>query len=186
MAALRRNNSRILRFLAGLFLAFVSCCTVLKAQNSQGTILGRVTDPSGAAVAGASVKVTNRDTAVSRQAKTNSVGDYVFVDMIPGYYGLEVTGSGFKKSEASSIRVDVDATLRQDFQLALGGANETVTVTADSQLVQTDNVSSGTVVPGTLIEALQSQGATLPTCFASRRVPRRCKAAPSSIGASTA
>src|SRR5437016_14024974 len=108
MAALRRNNSRILRFLAGLFLAFVSCCTVLKAQNSQGTILGRVTDPSGAAVAGASVKVTNRDTAVSRQAKTNSVGDSVFVDLIPGYYGLDVMGSGSNKTNASSIPLTGD------------------------------------------------------------------------------
>lgn len=66
--------------------------------------------------------------------------------------------SGFKKSEASSLRIDVETTLRQDFQLTVGGATEMVTVTAESQMVQTDNVSSGTVVRGTLVDALPISG----------------------------
>jgi len=130
----------------------------IKAQNSQGTILGRVTDQSGSVVAGASLKLTNRDTGVFHETKTNSVGDYVFVNIIPGNYDVRVEASGFKKSEASSLRIDVETTLRQDFQLTVGEATEMVTVTAESQMVQTDNVSSGTVVRGTLVDALPISG----------------------------
>ena len=127
----------------------------LYAQNSQGTILGHVTDPSGAALPGASVTITNVATAVSSQTLTSSVGDYVFVNVKPGNYDIGVDAKGFKKSKAQAVRLNVEGTLRQDFKLDVGSTEQTVvTVTADSQMVQTDNVTTGTVVPGRLIEDL--------------------------------
>ena len=127
----------------------------LYAQNSQGTILGHVTDPSGAALPGASVTITNVATAVSSQTLTSSVGDYVFVNVKPGNYDIGVGAKGFKKSKAQAVRLNVEGTLRQDFKLDVGSTEQTVvTVTADSQMVQTDNVTTGTVVPGRLIEDL--------------------------------
>src|SRR5438445_9627990 len=70
----------------------------LNAQNSQGTILGHVTDPSGAAIAGATVTITNPATTIASNTKTGSVGDYVFVNVIPGEYNILVEASGFKKA----------------------------------------------------------------------------------------
>jgi len=74
----------------------------IKAQNSQGTILGRVTDQSGSVVAGASLKLTNRDTGVFHETKTNSVGDYVFfVNIIPG--NLRRKGGSVRVQEERSV-----------------------------------------------------------------------------------
>src|SRR5215470_16981147 len=105
----------------------------MAAQNSQGTVLGHVVDPSGAAVTGASMTIVNLATSVRLSAKTSSVGDYVFVNMIPGNYSLTVEMPGFKKAEAPRLKVDVDATLRQDFRLEVGTVNEQMTVTSDTQ-----------------------------------------------------
>jgi len=130
----------------------------LSAQNSQGTILGHINDPSGAALVGAKVTITNLATAVRNATQTSSVGDYVFVNVIPGRYDLVVEAPGFKKVQAGALRVEVDATLRQNFQLQVGATQETVTVRTDTQMVQTDNVTSGEVIPGSLIDSLPIAG----------------------------
>ena len=98
----------------------------LHAQNSQGTILGHVTDPSGAVLSGATVRVTNVATSVSRTAKTNAVGDYVFVNIPPGNYDVTVEAPGFSGSRASALRLDVEATLRQDFHMQVGAVRQEV------------------------------------------------------------
>ncbi len=128
------------------------------AQNSQGTILGHVTDQSGAAVSGATVRITNLSTAVGRTATTSSVGDYVFVNTPPGNYDINVQAAGFTRSHAAALRLEVEATLRQDFKLQVGATTEQVTVTSDSQMVQTDNVTSGEVISGKLIDELPISG----------------------------
>jgi hypothetical protein len=128
------------------------------AQNSQGTVLGHVTDPSGAAVSGASVTITNVATSITASTKTSSVGDYVLVNVIPGDYTLLVEAQGFKKAQATGLKLDVDATLRQDVKLEVGGFQEQMTVSAETQMVQTDNVTSGEVIPGKLIDDLPIKG----------------------------
>jgi hypothetical protein len=153
----RSGVGGVLFGLALLFLGLAGCYGTY-AQNSQGTILGHVTDPTGAVVVGAAVKITNRDNSISRQTKTNSAGDYVLVNVVPGNYDVAVEMPGFKESQALALRLDVDATLRQDFHLDLGQVIEKVTVEAESQMVQTDNITSGTVVTGKLIEELPISG----------------------------
>jgi hypothetical protein len=130
----------------------------LRAQNSQGTILGHVQDSSGAAVAGAKVTVTNANTNVAQHFTTSSVGDYVFVDVIPGTYQVEVEASGFKTEISSGLILEVDQTLRQDFRLEVGKIKEVMTITADAQMVQTDNTTTGTVLDQKTIEELPSSG----------------------------
>lgn len=122
------------------------------AQNSQGTILGHVTDPTGAALAGAKVTIKNVNTNITREAKTSGVGDYVFVNITPGLYDIVVEGAGFKKAQALAVTLNVDATLRQNFALEVGAAAEQVTVEAEAQMVQSDNASSGNVIASKLIE----------------------------------
>jgi hypothetical protein len=130
----------------------------LNAQNSRGTILGHVTDPSAGAVIGAVVTVRNVDTDVTNTFPTNSVGDYVFVNLVPGRYRLKVEANGFKTVESTILVLEVDQTLRQDYQLAVGAVAETVQITADTQMVQTDNTTLGNVIDEKMIENLPSSG----------------------------
>jgi carboxypeptidase family protein/TonB-dependent receptor-like protein len=146
-----------LRFFLSTFLAGI-CALPALAQNSQGTILGHVVDSSGAALVGANVTITNIGTSVSRKIKTSSVGDFVFVNVIPGNYRIEVEAPGFQKVQVTTARLDVDATLRQNFRLQPGTVQQQITVSAESQMVQTDNATSGEVVSGKLIEDLPISG----------------------------
>jgi hypothetical protein len=148
----------LLQSLLTIVAVLVVSSASLHAQNSQGTILGHVTDPSGAVVSGATVRVTNVATSVSRTAKTNAVGDYVFVNIPPGNYDVSVEAPGFSSSKASALRLDVEATLRQDFQVQVGAASQEITVTSGSQMVQTDNATNGNVVPSKLIDELPISG----------------------------
>src|SRR5262245_29803288 len=141
-----------------LILCLSALCSPTCGQNAQGTILGHVTDPRGAVIVGATVTLTNSATSISRTAKTSSVGDYVFVNVIPGEYDVVVESQGFKKAQALRVRLQVEATLRQDFQLQPGGIHEEVVVNADTQMVQTDNVTSGQVISGKLIDELPISG----------------------------
>jgi carboxypeptidase family protein len=104
-----------------LVLCLSALCSPTCAQNAQGTILGHITDPTGAAIVGATVTLRNSATSITRTAKTSSVGDYVFVNVIPGEYGIVVEAQGFKKTQALKVQLQVEATLRQDFQLQPGG-----------------------------------------------------------------
>src|ERR1039458_685237 len=109
------------------------------SQNSQGTILGHVQASSGVAVAGANVNAVNVNTNVPNHFTTNSSGDYVFVNMIPGTYQVKVERYAFKTEISGNLILEVDQTLRQDFTLQVGTIKETIMVVSDAQMVQTDN-----------------------------------------------
>jgi len=160
MEVFMKSISRRLGLIASstLILSLLSAPMPLAAQNSQGTILGHVVDSTGAAVSGATVTITNPATSLKTTTKTSSIGDFVFVNVIPGNYRLAVEASGFKKAEAPNLKLDVDATLRQDFRLEVGGIAEEMTVTSETQMVQTDSASSGEVIPGKLIDDLPISG----------------------------
>jgi Carboxypeptidase regulatory-like domain/TonB dependent receptor len=128
------------------------------SQNSQGTILGHVQDPSRAAVAAANITATNLNTSVTEHFTTNSAGDYLFVDLIPGTYQVKVERNGFKTEVSGNLILEVDQNLRQDFTLQVGTINETVMVVADAQMVQADNTTTGNVLDQKAIEELPSSG----------------------------
>lgn len=139
--------------------ALLLCSTLWShAQNSEGTILGHITDPSGAVVPGVDVTITNTGTHLSQSTRTSNVGDYVFVNITPGTYTVDAKAGGFKSSQATGLILNVDATLRQNFVLELGTATQQVTVEASSQMVQTDNASSGSVIDSKLISSLPIAG----------------------------
>lgn len=129
-----------------------------RAQNSQGTILGHVQDATGGALPGVKVTATNVGTNVASRFTTNSTGDYVLVDLIPGTYQVKVEADGFKTSVSGNLILEVDQTLRQNFTLEVGRISETMTVTADAQMVQTDNTTTGNVLDQRTIEELPSSG----------------------------
>jgi hypothetical protein len=156
-------NPRIHTRLFGLY-CFLLCIAValltvpLQAQNSQGTILGHVQDATGAVVAGAKVTATNVGTNVAHHFTTTGGGDYVFVNMIPGTYEVRVEATGFKSEVSAGLVLEVDQTLRQNFTVQIGQIKEVMTITADAQMVQTDNTTTGNVLDQKTIEELPSNG----------------------------
>jgi hypothetical protein len=124
----------------------------------EATIVGTVTDPSGAAVASAKVTLTNVDMGVSKSYTTNDSGQYAAVDIHIGHYNLKVETSGFKTVERNGIVLQVGDRQRADFQLAVGGSAETVTVEANTIAVQADTGEVSNVVTGQQIDNISVNG----------------------------
>jgi hypothetical protein len=125
------------RYLSFLLVALIGFSVSTFAQ--QATIVGTVTDPSGAVVPNVQVTLTNIDTGLSKTIPTNDAGQYAAVDLQIGHYDVKATASGFKAAEQKSIVLTVGDRVRVDFQMQMGAAQETVTVEANAVHVQTDS-----------------------------------------------
>ena len=115
----------------------------LPAQDTRGMISGTVTDPQGAQVVGASVTVTNTGTNVSTSLTTNASGYYEAPLLLPGQYQVTVEAPGFKKTVRSNLILDMRDQLKIDIPLELGGVNESITITAESPILDTSTVTVG-------------------------------------------
>jgi hypothetical protein len=138
------RHSYVLRALYALtLLALFGAGTVI-AQEVNATMVGAITDPSGAVVPNAKVTIIEAETNVSRVATTNESGNYTFPNLKPGLYLVAVEAAGFKKETRRDINVLVDTTTRTDLQLTPGSITETVEVTGQPPALQTDTASTGT------------------------------------------
>src|SRR5262245_40806535 len=117
--------------------------TVARGQAVNGTLLGTVTDATGAVVPGANVTITEVNTNLSRSTVTNESGNYVFGNLERGVYRVEVQGQGFKKAIRDRADVLVNSDTRVDVQLEPGGVTESVVVAANVPLLQTDRADVG-------------------------------------------
>jgi hypothetical protein len=145
--------------LTGIFVfSIVLTVTTLRAQNARGTFLGHVQDPSAAAVPNAKVTLLNEATGISVVFVTSTVGDYVFVNQIPGTYDLTVEAKGFKTAATKGLNLHVDQTLRQDFSLEVGAVSQQITVSATASMLQSDSTTIGGVVNERTIDALPLNG----------------------------
>jgi hypothetical protein len=113
-------------------------------QAVYGSILGTVTDPTGAAVNGAKVTVTSQTKNVSADTTTNESGNYSVTHLIPDVYAIRVEGTGFKALQFKDIQVSADASSRVDGQFQVGGTSETVEVTAEAPQLKTDRADVAT------------------------------------------
>src|SRR5436190_7580061 len=130
-----------------LSVAFVlSTCSFLQGQSTYGAVTGSVTDPSGAAITDAKVTLTNLGTAETRTQPTNADGLYSFVNLIPGNYKIDIEKPGFKHITRTPIVVEVQQSAKIDVTLPVGQANETVEVTSETPLLQSETSSLGQVV----------------------------------------
>src|SRR5262249_25629156 len=116
------------------------------------------TDPSGAAVAGATVKATYSQTGVSRQSETNADGYYTIPFLLPGNYDIEVQREGFKLARQTSVVLDVERVARIDFSLTVGTVTQTVEVTSKGDALQTSTSELGTVVTQQFVDSLPLNG----------------------------
>lgn len=138
---------------ARLALALAVCC-MLFGQSERGNISGIVSDPQGAAVAGAALKIVNRDTNATVNAIATGSGEYNAPNLSPGTYRLEITAPGFKRYVQENLVVAAASTLRADVQLQLGQVSETVEVTSSAVVIQTDNAKVSTQVQNKLVDEL--------------------------------
>lgn len=116
-------------------------------QETRSTIFGRVTDPQGSAVVGATVAVTNADTNVTTTRKTNESGYYEAELLLPGNYRISAEAPGFKKSVQSGIVLPLSTRVEVAMSLQLGEATETVQVTAEAPLVDaSSSVNAGRIM----------------------------------------
>jgi len=125
----------------------VLLCTLLagfalRAQNV-GSLQGQVTDPGGAFVIGAKVSATDASTGITRTTQTDSSGEYIFSQLSPGTYKLEVVMNGFRGFVASKVSVVVATTTSLDVRLELGSVSEQVMVESAAPTLNTEDASVG-------------------------------------------
>jgi len=123
-------------------------------QAVYGSILGTITDPSGAAVNGAKVSATSQTKNVSTTANTNESGNYAVTHLIPDVYVLRVESQGFKTLEFKDIIVNADTGSRVDGQFQVGGASETVEVTSEAPQLKTDRADVAMELSGKQVNEL--------------------------------
>ena len=128
------------------------------AQSTAGRVLGRVTDQSGASVAGAKVIITDVQRGTSRTLATDTSGDYVAPDLIPGTYKIHVEAKGFKAVERPAVTVEVATDVRADFSLQPGDVSEIVTVTEEVPLINTTSSTLGGTLSNVEINDLPLNG----------------------------
>jgi hypothetical protein len=135
-------------------LGLLTTPSIAGAQAVTGTLLGNVTDSSGAGVPGATVTATETQTNVTRTAVTNDAGYYIFSSLQNGTYAVDAELQGFKKVVRQGVKVDVNTTVRIDLRLEVGAVNETLTVAAETPLLQTDRTDTGRILESKMVSDL--------------------------------
>src|SRR5882724_48176 len=135
--------------LGAILLGFSS---PVMGQAVNATLLGTVTDSSGAAVSNAKVTITETNTGISRTSQTNESGNYIFPDLPPGTYTVTAEQSGFKRASRAGVDVIVNTTGRVDLVLQPGNISETITVEAETPILQTERADTGRKLETVLTE----------------------------------
>jgi hypothetical protein len=132
--------------LFGALCVFLLGVSRLNAQTTFGSIVGNVTDSSGAAIPSTQVVLTNLATNEKRTETTNSDGFYQFVNLSPADYSVEVEKSGFKRTVRSPVTVQTQTTSKIDLALQVGDVTQTVEVSAQTPLLTPESSSLGQVI----------------------------------------
>jgi hypothetical protein len=159
----RKFTSQTFKYLAVksfLFAAFAltAALSSAHAQNSFGTIVGTVTDPSGALATNATVTVTNVDTNTVRTVVSDNSGGYNLPSLLPGRYVVKVEDAGFATQQGSPLLLAADQTARLDFKLTVGGSSEVVQVDTSSSVMQTDSPTVGATIDAKKVVDLPLNG----------------------------
>jgi len=149
------KNRRNIRLLAATILLFPGA---LFAQNTSGTITGRITDSTSATISGAHVTVLNTGSGDKRAITTDATGNYTATFLLPGSYSVTSEKEGFKTEVSTGITLQVNQTVRVDAALQVGSTNERVEVTANALTLDTDSSTIGTVVDQKQVSELPLNG----------------------------
>src|SRR5437867_3355846 len=151
-------RTKVKRAVLGLIIAASLLPGSLAAQAVTGTIIGVITDSSGAVMPGASVTLTNTGTGLTRIVITDSNGEYTAPLLPTGKYTVKAELSGFKTVTTPDVALGVDQKFRVNMRLEIGAVEESITVTGASPLVQTSSSELGTTVAEEQIKTLPLNG----------------------------
>ncbi len=135
-------------------IALLSLAPSSWGQEVTASIVGSVTDPSGAPINGADVVATDADRGTVWTAKTNQAGAYNVLRVPIGNYSLKVTASGFQTATHAAFTLVLNQTARVDVQMRVGQVTDTVEVTATAPVLQTENAQIGTIIDSTTTDNL--------------------------------
>jgi outer membrane receptor protein involved in Fe transport len=150
--------SSVLRTITLVLLGSLLLARPALTQNTTGAIVGTVNDASGGVVAGATVTVTNKATNEKRTAITSETGEYQSLNLQPGQYRLDIEVSGFKHYVRDPVEVQVELTSRINADLSVGAVTETVTITSQAPIIQSENAALGQVVQGRAVQEIPLNG----------------------------
>jgi outer membrane receptor protein involved in Fe transport len=135
-----------------------ACAPELHAQTTAATLTGLVTDPSGAAVPGAHLTLSNVDTGAKHQLDSNASGEYTLTALPPGNYTLSVTRAGFRSYQQQGIVLTVSEQATANVLLAVGATENTITVTANASVINTTSAEISNIVNQRAISQLPLNG----------------------------
>jgi hypothetical protein len=153
-----RNYRAFIRTLGSALFGVLMFAATAQAQNIFGSIVGTVSDASGAVLPGATVTVSNVATGEKRTVTADAQGNYQVLSLGRGEYKVEVDSSGFRHFSRSPIQVIVNQVTRLDVAMAVGEASQEVTVTGAPPIMQTDSASLGQAVTGKAVQTLPLNG----------------------------
>ena len=135
-------------------LLCLTLLTVVSAQSDRGAITGTVSDPDGALIPNVKIIATSSGSQTEYKTQSTETGNYTLASIPAGIYSLRVEAAGFRVYVRSGITVQVAQTARVDVTMQIGGASDTVTVTADASLLRTESVEQSTVLNGDKVNQL--------------------------------
>jgi hypothetical protein len=144
-----------------MLVAGIAVCALAVSAHAQtlyGSLVGTVTDESGLAVPGATVKITQGETNQSREAATNAAGGYNFPNIPTGTYQVDITLPGFQSFSSRNIVVQQNSQVRVDAKLGVGALQETVLVSGTAAILQTESAAVQSVTTSQQIENLPTSG----------------------------
>jgi hypothetical protein len=153
-----RIQKRKLSRIAVTLIALLCGAVNLVAQVDAGAVLGTVKDASGAIIPGVKITLTNDDTGAVQVATSSSNGDYIFAPVKIGTYSLAAEFKGFKRVEQPHVSVEVQQRVAVNFVLPPGEMTQTVTVSTEVPLLQTEDASVGQVINAKAINDLPLNG----------------------------
>ncbi|HXK06138.1 MAG TPA: TonB-dependent receptor [Verrucomicrobiae bacterium] len=149
------NYRRVPRFGVLLSVLFV---VALQVSAQEATIVGTVTDPTGATVPNANIRITNSETGRVSVFSTSVAGEYVAPSLRIGHYLVRAEAAGFRPIEQKDVVLQVGDRVRVDFKLQVGAATEEVTVEAGQIAVQTDTGEVSSMISGQQVADIATNG----------------------------
>jgi hypothetical protein len=147
-----RSPHRLFSLLS--LLIFLSIPAWVSAQLDRGEVTGTVEDPSGAVVAKALIVLTNANTGVKTTTQSTATGTYVFDDVLPGRYTVEVQVAGFEKYVVRDVVIHVQQVMTVDAHLSTGSVQESVSVTAATPLLEAESAQVGQSISNQAVNEL--------------------------------
>jgi hypothetical protein len=152
------SRSKVLFLAIALLLVGLFAARIARADELYGRVRGSVTDPSGALVSGAKLRITNVNTGISAETTSGADGSYSFINLKPGIYTLTGSKAGFKSFEVRSVSVIQNQIFLQNIPLELGTLSETLEVQANPVQVESTSMQLGATLSGDTITNLPLNG----------------------------